>query len=274
MRDGHPNRALSSGFFHDPLARMRRRTLLSLGATSLTAALAGCVQPAHPTDPTAAEPSALSPTGRATGGDYGWFEDNDELTDGFGFTWVAGLTPGQVIQRIGGRRLGTSGWQPELVVTPGRRPGEAVMAVAATPGWSLIVEDIGTLTSRDDLLQRLSVRTTVVTHSRNVELDSRFTLIKNGDVQVAFDPYDPSDRTGSHPDMLLTAMRAAGFPADDQDTDGADATEWAFALTERLTGVPMTITLLHSATYVITAVYDADTAAWEQENPYRGLQSE
>ena len=30
--------------------------------------------------------------------------------------------------------------------------------------------------------------------------------------------------------------------------------------------------LLHSATYVVTAVYDADTAAWEKENPGPGLQ--
>jgi hypothetical protein len=38
-------------------------------------------------------------------------------------------------------------------------------------------------------------------------------------------------------------------------------------LTEHLTGVPMTIVSLHSATYRVTAVHDADTAAWKQENP-------
>ncbi|WP_213013234.1 DUF6461 domain-containing protein [Paractinoplanes toevensis] len=48
-------------------------------------------------------------------------------------------------------------------------------------------------------------------------------------------------------------MSAAGFVTDGQDSDNADATECAFALTERLTGVPMTAALLHSATYVVTA---------------------
>ncbi|SNR75075.1 hypothetical protein SAMN06264365_105214 [Actinoplanes regularis] len=146
------------------------------------------------------------------------------------------------------------------------------MVVAAMPGWSLVVEDNGILALRDDLLKRLSTRTTVVTHYRNVEHDSRFVLVKNGDIQVAFDPYNPGDRTGSHPDILLAAMRAAGFATDGQDSDDADATERAFALTELLTGVPMTTELLHSATYVVTAVYDADTAAFEQENPNPGLQ--
>jgi hypothetical protein len=67
-------------------------------------------------------------------------------------------------------------------------------------------------------------------------------------------------------------MRAAGLTPDDPDSDNAAATEAAFALTERLTGVPMTAASLHSAAYLVTAVYDADTAAWERENPDRGLQ--
>ncbi|WP_221329394.1 DUF6461 domain-containing protein [Actinoplanes sp. L3-i22] len=213
-----------------------------------------------------------SPTGLAVSSDYGWFEANDELTEGFCFTWIAGLTPEQVVQRLGGRRLRTTGWRAEWESFPGRRGGETVMAVAGMPGWSLVVEDIGVLALRDDLLERLSARTTVVTHSRNVELDSRFAVIKNGRLQVAFDPYDPGDRTGSRPDALLADMRAAGFTPDDQDSDNADATETAFALTERLTGVPMTAASLHSASYLVTAVYDAGTAAWERENPNPGLQ--
>jgi hypothetical protein len=52
-----------------------------------------------------------------------------------------------------------------------------------------------------------------------------------------------------------------------RDNDNTEATECAFALTEHLTGVPMTIVSLHSATYRVTAVHDADTAAWKQENP-------
>ncbi|MBO3742708.1 DUF6461 domain-containing protein [Actinoplanes flavus] len=225
--------------------------------------------------PAEAPPSGLSgsqPTAQATGGDYSWFEDNGELTEGFCFTWIAGLDPGQVITRLGGRRLGAAGWRADWASFPGRRRGEAVMAVAAMPGWSLIVEDNGWLAFRDDLLERLSARTTVITHYRNVEYDSRFALIKNGDIQVAFDPYDSGDRTGSHPDVLLPAMRAAGLATDGQDSDDADATECAFALTERLTRVPMTTALLHAATYLVTAVYDADVAAWERENPDPGLQ--
>ncbi|WP_239138236.1 DUF6461 domain-containing protein [Actinoplanes regularis] len=259
---------------------MRRRTFASLGATSLAAALVGCAQPAHPGDPAPSGPletplsglTASQPTGQATDGDYGWFETNGELTEGFCFTWIAGLAPGQVVQKLGGRRLGTTGWRSDWASFSGRRRGEAVMVVAAMPGWSLVVEDNGILALRDDLLKRLSTRTTVVTHYRNVEHDSRFVLVKNGDIQVAFDPYNPGDRTGSHPDILLAAMRAAGFATDGQDSDDADATERAFALTELLTGVPMTTELLHSATYVVTAVYDADTAAFEQENPNPGLQ--
>ena len=104
------------------------------------------------------------------------------------------------------------------------------------------------------------------------QLVDSYVLIKNGDMQVAFDPYDSDYRTGRHPDIVLAEMRAAGFVTNGQNSDNADATEYAFALTERLTRVPMTTTLLHSATYVVTAIHDADTAAWEQENPDPGLQ--
>lgn len=261
--------------------------MASLGVTALAAVLAGCAPPAHPGDPLPSGPMVTPPSGpsgsppgpsgspsagRATGGDYGWFEANGELTEGFCFTWVAGLAPDQVIRKLGGRRLRTTGWPDDWASFPGRRRGEAVMAVAALPGWSLIVEDNGILALRDDLLKRLSAGTTVVTHYRNVEYDSRFVLVRNGDIQVVFDPYDPGDRSGSHPDILLAAMRAAGFVTDGQGSDSDDATAYAFGLTERLTGVPMTATLLHSATYAVAAVYDADTAAWERENPDPGLQ--
>ncbi|GIF04758.1 hypothetical protein Asi03nite_22960 [Actinoplanes siamensis] len=246
----------------------------------MAAALVGCAQQAHRGDPEPSGPmetppsgpTASQPTAQTTDGDHGWFETNGELTGGFCLTWIAGTAPGQVMQKLGGRRLGTTGWGPDWASFSGRRRGEAVMAVAAMSGWSLVVEDNGILGLRDDLLERLSTRTTVVSHYRNVEQDSRFALVKNGDIQVAFDPYDPGDRTGSHPDMLLAAMRAAGFATDGQGSDDADATELAFALTERLTRVPMTTALLHAATYIVTAVYDADTAAWEQENPDPGLQ--
>jgi hypothetical protein len=259
---------------------MRRRAFTSLGAVSMAAVLAGCAQPAKPGHQGPAGPVATPaspgpgsrPTAQVAGGDYGWFEPNDELTDGFCFTWVAALTPEQVVQRLGGRRLRATGWRADWEAFPGRRSGETVMAVARMPGWSLIVEDNGVLAFRDDLLARLSAGTTVVTHSRNVELDSRFAVLKNRELQVAFDPYDPGDRTGSRPDTLLALMRAVGFTPDDQDGENAGATESAFALTERLTGVPMTAASLHSATYLVTAVYDAGTAAWERENPDPGLQ--
>lgn len=259
---------------------MRRRAFTSLGTVALAATLAGCAPPAKPgqsvpTGPVETPPARLPesrPTGQAAGGDYGWFETNDELTAGFCFTWIAGLTPEQVVQRLGGRRLRTTGWRADWASLPGRRSGEAVMAVAQMPGWSVIVEDNGVLALRDDLLERLSAGTTVVTHYRNVELDSRFALLKNGELQVAFDPYDPGDRIGRRPDALLADMRAVGLTPDDQDSDDAEATESAFALTERLTGVPMTAASLHSAHYLVTAVHDADTAAWERENPDPGLQ--
>lgn len=129
----------------------------------------------------------------------------------------------------------------------------------------------GTLALADDLLRRLSARTTVVTHFRNVEYDSRFALVEDGDVRAAFDPFDPGDRTGSRPDILLGAMRGVGFAVDGPGVDDADATERTFALTAHLTGVPMTAALLHSSAYVIGALADADVAAWERENPDAGL---
>jgi hypothetical protein len=82
-------------------------------------------------------------------------------------------------------------------------------------------------------------------------------------VQVSFDPHDPTDRSGVDPDRLLTDMKAVGLDLSGAGLDPADPsyvevpdTEAAFALTQRITGIPLTVALLHSAIWRLGALPD------------------
>jgi len=255
---------------------MRRRGVLGL-LLGLAAGTAGCgpgpsgpgpsgpgpsgAGPSGP-DPSGAGPSRAAPT-RATAADYAWFEKNGELTEGFCFTWVQTLSPEEVLSRLGARDLGVSRWRAGWFDLPGERRGEVVVAVTRVGGWTLMVEDNGLIGVDDDVVRKLSQGTRLIANYRNVEYDGEFTLAEGGVVQVSFDPQDPTDRSGADPDRLLADMKAVGLDLSGVGRDPADPsyvdvpyTEAAFALTQRVTGLPLTAEVLHSATYRVGALPD------------------
>lgn len=235
----------------------------------LVAVTAACGPPAAapgPEQSPAATAAAPGPeqSRAATAADYAWFEENGELTEGFCLTWVQGLTPEQVLKRIGARDLGRSGWRADgWFDVPGQRSGEAVVAVTSIGGWALMIEDNGVLCIDDEAMAILSKGTRLVSGFRNAEYDGSFALVEDGTVRVSFDPQDPTGRTGADPDRLLTEMDQSGLDLDPAGLDPADPayadvpyTEAAFALTERITGARLTAGVLHGAAYRMGAVPD------------------
>jgi hypothetical protein len=186
-------------------------------------------------------------------GDYWWFGLEPDLDQGFCFTWVKGLIPVQVLERIGGTELERISWQ-QLVGSGDGQTGltyKYYVGVTRLEGWSLIVEDNGDLGVTEQFVRPLSAGTTVVAHHHGADGHGRFLLLQDQAVQLDFDPMTYATSSGSRAADLAPMMASAGFTSGD---DPEHAMEAAFALTERLTGTEMTQELLRKQTYILTTV--------------------
>jgi hypothetical protein len=208
--------------------------------------VAGCgAQPAG----VSATPSPSAPTRRAVADDYRWFASNTDLAKGFSFVWVKGLSPGEVLDRLGAKELERVYWKQLVGSGDGqlgnpRRLFFGVTRIDTT--WALVVEDNGTLGATEPLLRSLSTGTTVVSHYRAANGRGRLLVLTNQGVDLDFDPLTVPPRPARRTAELASTIAAAGFG---KSTDPAYCTAAAFALTERLTGVAMTEALLASKTY-------------------------
>ena len=221
---------------------MRRRSILLLAAAG---SLAGC---------TATPSAAALPSPRnAVADDYWWFRLERDLVKGFCFTWVRDLTSKEVQRRLGGTELERVYWQQLVGSGDGPRVpyDRFFIGVGRVQNWVLIVEDNGDLGATDRLVLPLSAGTTLLSHYRTADGHGRFLLVEDGEVQLDFDPLEPGKLTGLRATELAPLLTAVGFaPRIDSSTSiGA-----AFALTERLTGIPMTQELLQQNTYLLTTV--------------------
>jgi hypothetical protein len=124
-----------------------------------------------------------------------------------------------------------------------------------------MVEDNGMLGTTDERVQPLSKGTTLVSHYHGSDGHGRLLVLEDEEARLDFDPMDVAHRTGRGADSLLAVIDAAGFGSAERIRMTGDPVlyrnycmESAFALTERLTGVPMTLELLQSKTYVLASV--------------------
>ncbi|MFB4316745.1 DUF6461 domain-containing protein [Actinomadura sp. 21ATH] len=192
-----------------------------------------------------------------TAADYAWFEERfPDLAEAYCFTLVRGLTPAQVLARLGAR---TGGPQVKGVEALSRlsydgyaeRAGrELVVGVTAVGEWALAVEPNGYLGASEEAVVPLSAGSRLVSHFSNVNAAGNFYWVEDGDVRLTFEPLFPSHRWGSTPDALLDAMREAGFDLLDGDDSNLDCGAAAFALAERLTGVRLTPEILTEASFL------------------------
>ena len=213
-------------------------------APQATASSATPVPPTATTaDPVPTSTRRIHPTGQATAEDYAWVGDSG-LTEVYSLTWLRHLSPSAVVERIGGRVLGTYPWQDPWYDLPGLGRHEDGVVVTRISGWTLMLTSLG---PEDATIRQLSRGGRLVGLTYNFEADSRFVLADNGAIQVDFDPGYAVSRTGKHPDLLLPDMRKAGLDLSGVYLNPADpayryipSTEAAHALTERVTGVART----------------------------------
>ncbi|MEV4071308.1 DUF6461 domain-containing protein [Nonomuraea fuscirosea] len=222
----------------------------------------------------------------ATAADYVWFDDRfPSLVEGYCFTLVEGLRPEDVVARLGARtedlvaRLGA--WMDN--VPSGMSFDDVIGAACAGPGqygawdghffgaaavgdWCLIVESNGGMGVTDEIMERLSAGTRLVSHYRNVNAVGYFFWVEDGEVRLSFEPAIPEYRYGSDPDVLVDVMRRVGFDlGDGHQPDGtvpvddfAGRIGTVFALAEHLTGVKLTARLLEESSYLCAVAPSAN----------------
>ncbi|MEU4245148.1 DUF6461 domain-containing protein [Actinoplanes sp. NPDC026619] len=215
---------------------MRRRSLLLLPAAGF---LGAC------NSRSTGSPALAATQREAVADDYRWFSPDREFGAGYCFTWVRGLIPRQVLDRLGAKDLERITWE-QLVGAGDGQQGPAYryfLGITRVDSWSLIVEDNGDFGVTDDLVRPLSAGTTVVANHRRPDGHGRFLQLTDGRTVLDFDPLAPA--------VITPEMAAVGFAAGiDADTSMAAA----LALAERLTGEEMSQLLLITRTYTMTEV--------------------
>lgn len=194
-----------------------------------------------------------------TAADYAWFHERfPDLAEAYCLTLVRGLTPADLLSRIGARpepgltRLDAM-FEPSLRLWDADAPAsgrELLIGVTTVPGsdWALGIESNGFLGVTEEVTVPLSAGSTVVSHYRNFNAGGSFYWIQDGEIRLHFDPIDPTWREGTSPDALVAVMRQVGFDLD-EDGETEHPAEASLALAEYLTGVRVTAELLEESTY-------------------------
>ncbi|MBF8188618.1 hypothetical protein ITP53_23395 [Nonomuraea sp. K274] len=178
--------------------------------------------------------------------DYSWFsvERFPDLADAYCFTYVRGLSPEELVGRLGARTedfalMGLG----ELVDAAYAEPDREGMFFGATAvgDWVFIVQPNGLLGINEDIIMPLSAGTRLVSHFRNIKGNEYFYWIEDGQLRFSFVPQDGFSE--EVPDELVAIMERIGERTDLHDGP-------AFLLTERLTGIRLTPQLLEESIYL------------------------
>lgn len=194
----------------------------------------------------------------ATAADYTWFEECfPELAEAYCFTLVRGLTPSEVLDRLGGRtepsQTGTAAIEDASFALLDRSDNARQFIAMTTVGdWTLLIEPNGYLGVTEERALPASAGTRWVSHFVNINGVDSFLWAEDAVNRLTFEPGLPDCRWGTTPDELLDAMHHSGFQFWDETSDTAEhlAAEAAFALTEHLTGVRITPELLQDTTFI------------------------
>ncbi|KJK42734.1 DUF6461 domain-containing protein [Streptomyces sp. NRRL F-4428] len=213
--------------------------------------------------------------------DYAWIRTSPLFhhmrESGYSVTLVRGRSPQEVLHAMEAEPRGTGDGTAGLIEANDAHRAEAdhdhwdesyVAGAFKAPGekgdWTVVLGFDGGLGV--PCAQKLSEGGRVVAHSRNggkpIDL---FHWFEDGELRTTFER--PSARDGNSPDELVPVMRAVGFPLTpdgehDESAPAVDAKAAVLALAERLTGVRVTESLLHDATYELGLVPEQPAEEW------------
>ncbi|GAB2585823.1 hypothetical protein Aab01nite_52400 [Paractinoplanes abujensis] len=217
--------------------------------------------------------------------DYAWAIETYALDLNFCLTFVRGLEPDEVIERLGGadpvpvrgsgRALSGAGpirtWVDERGA---EHPTELdYVAVTRAGDWAMIIEPNGFLCTGDEVVRVLSAGGEMVSLYFNENTTPQFSFALDGRRIVVFDPGHPPGRYGDDPGRLDGLLAELGFVTAAAPDDELWAEEYdeeylerALALMERITGVRWDADFLANATFSCAGVGpDAAARPWYDE---------
>ncbi|MFF5026066.1 DUF6461 domain-containing protein [Streptomyces collinus] len=216
-----------------------------------------------------------------TAHDYAWIRTSPlfrhMMESGYTLTLIRGRSPQEVLRAMGAEPRGTGEGTAGLIEADDAHRAEVdydywdesyIAGAFKAPGeqgdWTVVLGFDGGLGI--PRVETLSEGGRVVAHSSNggkpIHL---FHWFEDGELRTAFE--GPSARDGSSPDELVPLLREVGFPLTpegehDESAPVVDGKAAVLALTERLTGVRVTESLLRDATYELGLVPEQPAEEW------------
>ncbi|WP_327676156.1 DUF6461 domain-containing protein [Kitasatospora sp. NBC_00458] len=207
-----------------------------------------------------------TPASSATAADYGWIRSAPSLfghllSTGYSMVLVRDVLPEQVPGLVGASPWGSCRGAGELVDAHGDfleecddDPESTLLGASAVRDaegrdWALVVDLGGDLGLRPGPMAALSAGTRAVAHYSNAGKPMDFFhWYEDGELRTAFE--HPAHRDGTTPDELNGVLRELGLDPDGDGDPALDRKAAVLALTERLTGVRVTVELLEAAEYL------------------------
>lgn len=195
-----------------------------------------------------------------TGADYAWFQnDYPDLAEAYCFTLVRGLSPAEVVSRLGGHPEAPLRGMAALVDAAFARFGftaahRQLVGMTAVGTWTLLVEPNGFLGVTEERALPASAGTSWISHFVNVNAVGTFLWAEDQVLRLCFDPLFPEERWGTAPDELLDVLHRVGFHFGEETPETDLSSLAAFALAEHLTGVAITPELLEETTFTCATV--------------------
>ncbi|WP_251056677.1 DUF6461 domain-containing protein [Streptomyces sp. ISL-94] len=195
-----------------------------------------------------------------TGADYAWFEnDFPDIAEAYCFILVRGLSPAELMSRIGGRLEAplqgiaavTNAAFDQYDLEDGARQLVAMTTVGA---WTLLIEPNGYLGVTEDRVLPVSAGASWVSHFVNVNAVGTFLWAEDQVLRLCFDPMFAEDRWGTAPDELLDVMQRIGFHLEEENPETDLSSPAAFPLAEHLTGIAITPALLQDTTFTCATI--------------------
>ncbi|MDN3264369.1 DUF6461 domain-containing protein [Streptomyces sp. CSDS2] len=199
------------------------------------------------------------------------------VESGYTLTLIRGRSPREVLRAMEAEPRGTGEGTAGLIEAEDAHRADVdddywddsyVAGAFTVPGedgdWTVVLGFDGGLGV--PCAEALSEGGRVVAHSSNggkpIHL---FHWFEDGELRTTFEW--PSARDGSSPDELVPLLREVGFPLTpggehDDSAPIVDGKAAVLALAERLTGVRVTETLLHDATYELGLVPEQPAEEW------------
>ncbi|PZG21219.1 DUF6461 domain-containing protein [Nonomuraea aridisoli] len=191
-------------------------------------------------------------------GDYAWFADSG-LAEAYSFIFVRGLTPEQLVTRMGGRAEDFS-WMTldESIGVGGRYDYKTeFVAVTAVGEWAFVAQYNSWLGADDEFIVPLSAGTRLVSlYHLDIKGLEEFRWVEDREIRFAFWAQDGFSEI---PDELVETIEQLDRDSGEHKWDLHRGP--GLVLIEHLTGIKLTPQILDESTYLSGVISRRPTTA-------------